>query len=107
MKPKSQKQINKKIEKEADILFAKVIKERDNWSCAVCGRKDCLNTHHIIPREDRRTRHDLLNGITLCILHHKFSLEISPHKNAFEFFCWLEKNRPDQFTYLKQFLKFS
>jgi 5-methylcytosine-specific restriction endonuclease McrA len=97
----------KQIEKEKDMDFSDIIKIRDGHKCVICGRSDHLNTHHIIPRENRATRHDLMNGITLCVLHHKFSLEISPHKNAFEFFLWLKKNRPEQFNYLLPFCVYS
>ena len=99
----------RKQEKEADRKFANDIKFRDGWVCSICkkvmDRKQDLHCHHIIPRENRELRHDLMNGIALCCLHHKFSLEISPHKNAFEFFVWLEKNRPEQFWYLKEKVK--
>lgn len=86
----------KKLEKQLDIAFALDVKERDNFECVICHSKDRLNCHHIIPRENRLFRHNINNGITLCILHHKFSLEISPHKNAFAFFQWLIKNRIQQ-----------
>ena len=101
MKTKTEKQ----IEKQKDIEFAREMKVRDG-RCAICGTTSNLNTHHIMPREDRRLRHDPLNAINLCILHHKFSLEISPHKNALEFFLWLEKNRPEQLNYLRRFSKY-
>lgn len=87
-------------EKQADIEFSRMVRARDGC-CMICGRTDNLNAHHIIPREYRPTRHDARNAITLCILHHKFSLEISPHKNAFVFFLWYQKNFPDDWNYLK------
>lgn len=104
IKPPSKSKLLKlarKLEKEQDKEFGKAVKERDGWKCVICGDTNKPNCHHILPRENRTLRHDLMNGITLCILHHKFSLKISPHKNAFEFFCWLEKNRLEQFLYLK------
>ena len=97
----------RKKEKEADIAFSKSVKARDFWQCAICNSHENLHCHHILPRERRDLRHDFLNAITLCCLHHKFSLEISPHKNAFEFFVWLERNRPQQFEYLKGKVKMS
>ena len=104
IKPPSKSKLLKlarKLEKEQDKEFGKSVKDRDGWKCVICGDTNKPNCHHIVPRENRELRHDFMNGITLCILHHKFSLKISPHKNAFEFFCWLEKNRPEQFLYLK------
>ena len=97
---KSLEHLHKKAEKQADIEFGKFIRTRDG-KCMICGRKDQLNAHHILPRERRETRHDERNAITLCILHHKFSLDISPHKNAFEFFVWYQANFPENFNYLK------
>jgi len=91
----------KRAEKEADIAFAKAVKDRDGWKCIICGTNENLHCHHILPRERKDIRHDLINGATLCCLHHKFSLLISPHKNAFEFFIWLQKNRFEQYCYLK------
>lgn len=104
-KPLTKAQMEKALkreEKERDIQFAKDVKTRDGWQCVLCPNRENLHCHHILPRERRDLRHDLKNGITLCCLHHKFSLEISPHKNAFEFFCWLEKFRPETFQYLKE-----
>jgi hypothetical protein len=89
-------------EKEADISWARQIKDQAKWRCEICGSPDRPNAHHIIPREFRQTRHDLNNGISLCVKHHKFSLEISPHKNAFAFFEWLQKYFPEKYNYLKE-----
>lgn len=103
-KPKSKTQLlkeAKRFEKLQDKQFAIAVKNRDENKCVICGNSDKVNCHHIIPRENREFRHDLNNGISLCFLHHKFSLEISPHKNALAFFLWLEKNRPEQYFYLK------
>ena len=91
----------RKIEKNKDIAFAKEMKAKDGNKCAICGRVEYLHTHHIIPREDREFRHDPMNVITLCAKHHKFSLDISPHRNAFCFFLWLMENRIEKFNYLK------
>lgn len=90
----------RQIEKELDIQFSKDIKQRDHWQCVICKSKENLHCHHIIPREDRKLRYDMNNAITLCCLHHKFSLHISPHHNAFAFLHWLMINRQSQFNYL-------
>lgn len=100
MATKEQRQ-RRKQELELDKKFSIAVKNRDAWRCAICNMNNNLNCHHIIPREDRTLRHDIMNGITLCILHHKFSLDISPHKNAFVFIDWLERNRIEQYNYLK------
>lgn len=97
----------KRDEKKADIQFAKDIKVRDGMKCVICGSEKSLNTHHLFPRERRDTRHNPLNAITLCILHHKFSLAISPHKNAVEFVLWLRWNRPEHFKFLVENAKWN
>ena len=101
------KALLKREEKAKDVQFAKDIKVRDGMRCVIFN-SDCkgiLNTHHLFPRERRDTRHNELNAITLCLLHHKFSLKISPHKNAAEFFIWLRLNRPNQWRFLQEHSK--
>lgn len=93
------KEYESKELKTADLLWAQQVKERDGWTCVICGSTKMVQAHHIHPRERRDTRHNILNGVSLCCLHHKFSLNISPHRNAFEFVLWLAKNRPEQFEY--------
>ena len=85
---------------DEDRAWAKAVKERDNFTCAICGSTDRLNAHHIIPREKHDTKLDISNGITLCSLHHIFSRDISAHNNPLAFFKWLSKHRPDQLNYL-------
>jgi predicted restriction endonuclease len=98
---KLQKQ-KRQEEKKQDEQFARDVKDRDDWKCVICGSPIRVQTHHIIPRENRLYRHEMLNGITLCVLHHKFSLNISPHKNGFAFFLWLRINRSEQYKWLKE-----
>jgi len=88
--------------RKADARFALEIKRRDGFKCLICGSTRQLNTHHILPRERKDIRHNPLNAVTLCILHHKFSLNCSPHKNAFEFFVWLAEHRPEQYDFCVQ-----
>lgn len=89
-----------KLTKE-DKQWAKAVKERDRHKCVICGSTERLNSHHIIVRENHKTKFDLKNGITLCSKHHLFCRKISAHNNPIGFFVWLEKNRPYQFSYLK------
>ena len=55
--------------------WAKEVKEM-YVGCAICGKEERLNAHHILPKELEDTRLDLLNGIALCPLHHRFSRRI-------------------------------
>ena len=82
------------------------IKERDAHKCAICGSILLLTSHHIIPRENKEFRFDLDNGICLCVKHHKYSFDISAHRNSFIFVCWLQQNRPEQFERLYNKWKF-
>jgi hypothetical protein len=94
---------NDQIKEEDKLDKAWSFKIRQAWDfhCAIGGVcKGNLNAHHIIPRENRKFRHDENNGICLCWLHHKRSLEISPHRNAFMFFKWMMKYHADQLNYL-------
>ena len=72
-----------------------------DYKCAICGDNKIKHVHHIIPRENKEYRNNINNGIVLCPLHHKYSYNISPHKNPLAFFIWLEKNRFEQYNYLK------
>jgi hypothetical protein len=49
-----------------DILFAKVVKARDNYRCVRCGRGDPLDCAHNIRRWYLRTRWELDNAWALC-----------------------------------------
>ena len=95
-----------KIQKEKDTEWAKQIKIMGGYECAICGNTFGLNSHHLIPREIKEFRHDLKNGLCLCINHHKFSRKISAHNNPFNFILWLAKYKPEMYyeTYRKSVL---
>ena len=80
----NKRKIEKRERNKKDKEWAKQIKERDKC-CVICGSKERLNAHHIIPREIKELRWELCNGITLCPRHHKFSIMNSPHKNPWVF----------------------
>ena len=97
---KEKLKIAKRELNRADKKWKAAVKERDGFKCVICGEEKMLNAHHIIPREIKELRHDVQNGISLCPKHHKFSNEISAHKNPFAFMVWLCDNRPKQTAYL-------
>jgi len=51
--------------------WVKEVKDRDGWKCRVCGGKEKLRAHHIIPfRESEELKYNTNNGITPCKTHH-------------------------------------
>lgn len=91
----------KKTLKAQDKAWNERIKKLDQHRCVYCGAKKMLNAHHIIPRNNKKFRWDLDNGITLCPKHHRFSFEFSAHQNPFAFYLWLQEKRGFQFSILK------
>lgn len=100
--PKTYFKTNLKIQKELDLKWANMIKERDGYNCVVCNSCYRPNAHHLIPREIKEYRHELWNGITLCVNHHKFSRILSAHNSPFAFFLWLKKYRNDIFIKIEE-----
>lgn len=74
------KELKKELKKK-DKEWALVVRKRFNNQCVICGNTKFLNSHHIIPREIKETRHDIRNGVLLCVKHHKFGI-FSFHRNA-------------------------
>ena len=88
----NQKKLQKRLQNKRDKEWAIAVKEAYLNKCAICGKKELINAHHIIPRENRMFRWEIDNGIALCPKHHRFSLELSPHRNSFEFYRWWGQN---------------
>ena len=78
----------------ADRLWSLAVK--DDWAhrCAICGRRENLNSHHLIPRQHQATRFDLRNGICLCKTCHQFCPNYSPHQHGKGFDLWLTNHHP-------------
>ena len=50
-----------------DRKWARLVMERDDKQCKVCGGKENLHAHHIFPRDKYPVlRHKIDNGLTLC-----------------------------------------
>jgi len=77
-----------------DKEWAIAIKDKFHNKCIVCGGKERLNAHHIIPRQNKKFKHDMRNGLALCPKCHRFSFVMSAHQNPFQFYRWLEKKYP-------------
>jgi len=78
----------KKLQKD-DREWSKKIREVYP-ECIICGSKVRLNAHHIIPREIKKTRHELFNGVSLCPKHHKWGIN-SAHRNPLWFLLKLHE----------------
>jgi hypothetical protein len=74
--------------------WAKAVKTRDNYTCIVCGRTEgIIAAHHLIPKNFKRYRTELDNGVSLCVQHHIFG-KFSAHKNPFWFEMFMKEHRP-------------
>ena len=111
---KKQKLINKKEKHKLTKTYAlkqskKLLKQQDrDWSakvrelqptCLLCGSTASLQSHHCIPREIRETRHEPLNGVTLCAKHHKWGI-FSAHRNPVWFIHKLEILQPKTYNFV-------
>ena len=88
------------IEREALKLWREEVLKRDNGICQVCGNKpNRIHVHHIIPRQIKELKYDVMNGLALCYNCHKVGKNAC-HQNALWFADWLRKNKPIQYKYL-------
>jgi len=94
----------------------------ENWSlairllhqkCEICGKPGTflksgykiggLNAHHLIGRSHYKFRHDLNNGVCLCVHCHHFRKDLSPHAGSIigvtNFIEWMAKNKPAQWAW--------
>ena len=97
-KPKS-----KYYRKKADEAWAKQI--RSVGACEICGGKGRLNAHHLIKRGRLRFRHDLSNGVCLCVVHHQWDDDCCAHGDLYAiegFMLWLKDHRPGQWKWYRE-----
>lgn len=87
-------------EDKCDDLWRKIIYKNYGYKCAVCGKANQLNAHHIVTRSNKNLRWDVKNGIALCPDHHTLSAKLSAHKTPNEFREWLNANYPNNVNYL-------
>lgn len=98
-----------KAEKLAYANWVKAVKERDNYTCQLCGKKfsspKAIQAMHILSKENYpELKFDIMNGLTGCYYDHKNS-KLSPHLDGFAFSYWLNINKPTQYYYLRRFLE--
>lgn len=88
-------------EKELDEMWSKKVRDRDNYTCQICGKKlekQHAQAHHIIPRHIKDCRWDTNNGITLCYGCHKVG-RFAAHQNPIYFTFWLKTNKYELFRH--------
>lgn len=78
--------------KKADKLWALAVKKRAKDKCELCPKRKNLNSHHIFSRSNARMRHNLDNGVCLCVSHHVWG-QFSAHKSPVEFIERMKEKR--------------
>lgn len=82
------------ITNKLDDAWSLKVKELAGFKCEYCKNDNKpLNSHHIFSRSNMAIRHDLDNGICLCVGHHTFSSKFSAHKTPAEFIEFLKEYR--------------
>ena len=99
------KEITKKKKAKARLLeWAIAVKERDNYTCQICGGTEYLNSHHVVDKKFKEFKWDVKNGITLCAGCHKFKF-LSAHLNPLWFVLWFAKKNPERYMFLQEKVK--
>jgi hypothetical protein len=82
----------KTLRNKLDKAWSQLVKLQAGNKCEVCGSSETLNSHHIVGRRNLRLRWEVMNGVCLCVKHHKFGNQ-SAHENPVWFEDWLKENR--------------
>jgi hypothetical protein len=106
---KKKKEPLPKIKRKLLKLWSEKVRSSTGNRCAICGLqggechngvKQKIDAHHI---EEKTTcgylRYDPLNGIPLCVRHHKWGKD-AVHNSPVFFINWLIENRPLQYNYV-------
>jgi hypothetical protein len=101
-----------KINRRLFKLWSEAVRKRAGYKCEFCGiergsigengKKIKVDAHHLMSRNvsDSPMKFEILNGISLCPKHHKFSPDSSFHMNPVMTMDWLQKNIPERFKYV-------
>ena len=83
-----------KLRRLADRIWSFKVKIAYGGKCAVCGETEGLNSHHIEPRTSNAIlRWDPIDGICLCIPHHKYGKDAA-HKSTIFFYEFIKERCP-------------
>jgi len=86
-----------------DKEWSRLVRERDEYKCQICGKQSkYVNAHHFIRRAILPTRLDIENGISLCAQCHTFNSNFSAHQTPAEFKKWFKKKWPARARILEQ-----
>lgn len=80
--------ITKGQEKELDRLWAIAVKKRAWDLCEKCGKREPLQSHHVIGRRNKTLRHIVSNGCCLCAGCHMYV-----EQNGVNFGIWIINKR--------------
>lgn len=71
--------------------------------CLVCGKTHGkLDAHHLLTKGSQNAlKHHPMNGVLLCVHHHKWDRKMSAHGTPELFKRWLEENHPDKFEWME------
>lgn len=82
----------KHAKKMADTLFAVVVKQRDDYTCQVCGKtreNAVIECAHVVGRGELSIRFNLDNAMALCKgCHYAYTMSEANWR------AWLTRNRP-------------
>lgn len=84
--------------KKADVVWAKLVRQKNGGYCLMCACQ-AIHAHHIIPRGLKAHRHNLMNGLPLCGRCHAFDNNKSPHQNPLGFLEWLRDYNPELYEW--------
>jgi len=102
---KSAAQIKRITIRKALKAWSLEVRRRDG-SCAVCGRTEHLNAHHLIPKENFKDfQLEVNNGLALCPKCHKFGA-FSFHKHPMWAARWLAMNKPEQYAWIMERIEY-
>jgi 5-methylcytosine-specific restriction endonuclease McrA len=92
-------QFSKKLFNDA----IEIVKTRDKCLCQIC-LKPYNQVAHILSKENYpELKENPMNMICLCFYHHKIA-PISSHLDGVVFTIWLQKNKPEIYNYIYNFL---
>lgn len=95
------------IARENLRIWREQVLKRDKGICQICKKKpNKIHVHHIIPKQVKELKYDVMNGIALDFNCHKVGKNAA-HQNSLFFSSWLKKNKPEQYKYLMRFINLS